>query len=116
MWRQDLAVDEGYIDRHSVYVAVIDRDAVGFVAVAQTGETEAELEHMWVLPAVMGQGAGRALLDRALRFCREEGIVYLLVASDPNAAGFYEKLGAVHHGRINSTPAPRTLPVLRFEI
>ena len=115
MWQKELTVTPQYIAQHPVYVAIYDGSIAGFVALT-VGGREAEIDHLWVLPEYMGKGIGRHLLQRALRHCASVGVEQLRVVSDPNAKEFYLRLGAVYRGQVDSTPAPRTLPVLYFNI
>lgn len=115
MWQEELTVTAQYVAMNPVYVAEYDNAIVGFVGLDVYG-TEAEIDHLWVLPKHMGQGFGQLLLQRALRHCALAGLKQLRVVSDPHAKGFYYRLGGIHRGEIDSTPAPRTLPVLYFNV
>ena len=74
---------------------------------------DCELEHFWVMPTHMGAGVGRALFEHAVERCRAIGSRRLWINADPNATGFYERMGARRVGEVPSTPAGRMLP--RFE-
>ena len=115
LWRRDLTVTPGFIDRHPVYHAVRRGRVVGFYAISGTGRVR-ELEHMWVHPRHMGAGVGRALFAHLVQRLQVMGVRRLDVASDPNAKGFYRRMGARQVGTIASTPAGRTLPLLRFTL
>lgn len=115
LWQKDLTVTPQYIDQNPVYVAEYNRHVAGFVALDMRG-VEAEIDHLWVLPKYMGLGIGRQLVYCALDHCKSRGVERLKVASDPNAAEFYCRLGAVHLHQVESTPAPRKLPVLQFDV
>ena len=115
MWRDDLTVTEEFIRNHIVYVAEDDSAIRGFYALSGGGATY-ELEHMWVEPGFMGRGVGRALLEHASGFLRAEGCTLLRIVSDPNAEGFYRRLGAVPAGRVPSRPEGRTLPLLELHL
>jgi GNAT superfamily N-acetyltransferase len=56
---------------------------------------------LFVLPDYEGQGVGGLLLDRALRWLRENGAtcVWLTTGPGTKAAGFYERRGWVATGR-----------------
>jgi ribosomal protein S18 acetylase RimI-like enzyme len=119
-WRDALTITPDYIEHHTVLVASTEsepRSVIGMCAL-EDHHDHWELAHLWVDPRAHGLGAGRALVKRALAIAarRRPGSV-VRVESDPNAAGFYRRLG----GReIGSVPAPmdgdpaRTLPV--FEL
>lgn len=75
-----------------------------------------EIAHPWVEPDAHGQGVGRMLGQRAVAEAARRGWTALEIVSDPHAAVFYARMGAVPAG---SVPAPmqgapdRTLPRLR---
>ena len=110
-WRADLTITASFIRRHPVYCAVANRRVVGFYALSRR-RTEFELEHMWVDPALMGRGIGKRLFTHALATARAAGGASLCIASDPNAEGFYLRLGARRVGAVPSSPQGRELPVL----
>ena len=53
-----------------------------------------DLLHLWVLPEAMGRGVGRSLFRHALERARILGFRELEIESDPNAEGFYRRIGA----------------------
>jgi ribosomal protein S18 acetylase RimI-like enzyme len=120
VWRDALAITPHYIETHTVLVASVEREpesVIGMCAL-EDHEDHWQLAHVWIDPRAHRLGAGRALVERALAIAarRRPGSV-VRVESDPNAAGFYRRLG----GReVGSVPAPmdgdpaRALPV--FEI
>ena len=67
-------------------------------------------------PARLGTGVGSALLGPLRTAVRVRGGESLIVASDPNARGFYEKHGAVYVGEAASSPRPRTIPVFELDL
>ena len=115
LWQRDLTVTPGFIARHPVYCAVHRGKAVGFYAISGTGSAR-ELEHMWVHPRYIGAGVGRALFAHLLRRLRTMKVRRLDVASDPNAEGFYRRMGARRVGVVASTPEGRLLPLLRLTL
>ena len=88
---------------------------VGFYALSG-GPPMMELEHCWVLPAVIGRGLGARLLDHAAATCRAMRGRTLRIASDPFAEGFYRRMGARPAGTVPSTPRGRTLPLLLLRV
>ena len=52
------------------------------------------LDHLWVRPSWIGQGVGGRLFRLAADCARELGAERLELGAEPNAVGFYEKLGA----------------------
>lgn len=77
----------------------------------------AELEDMWVEPDAMGHGHGRRLFDHATAIARSRGAAALELDADPNAVGFYERMGMERIGETPSTLIPgRSLPRMRLEL
>ena len=66
----------------------------------------------------MGQGLGAFLFHHALGHCRKRSASVLKIESDPNAAGFYEKMGAVKVGEHRSEVdgQVRILPILEMKL
>ena len=91
---------------------------VGFAIVEQTDPaTPAWLEDLWIEPHRMRGGIGTRLLQAALRVARDAGRSALEFESDPNAEGFYLRMGARRIGEQPSDfQAGRLLPVMRFDL
>jgi GNAT superfamily N-acetyltransferase len=104
------------IDRHEVWVLESSSgDPIGYHRVIP-GDP-AELEDLWVEPSSIGSGAGRRLFAHAVEIARSGGASALEIDADPNAVGFYERMGAVRIGETASKLIPgRVLPRLRFEV
>ena len=90
---------------------------MGFYAISLDKDI-AILEHLWVLPEFMGQSIGKPLFQHAIERCKEQGAYTLEIESDPNAQGFYERMGAQKVGEaIGEVDGQRrVLPVLEFTI
>ena len=72
------------------------------------------LDYLFVEPDCVGQGIGRALWQHALAVAARLGHGTLTVVADPNAAGFYRRMGAEPAGDQASDLEPEhILPVFR---
>jgi GNAT superfamily N-acetyltransferase len=115
-WQPQLTIEHGYLIEHRVLVAERADRLVGMCALEDRG-TWWSLEHVWVDPRSMGQGIGRALVQEALDLARVVRPGRVVAEADPNAAGFYRRMGA---SEIGFVPAPmpgapdRVLPVFEF--
>ena len=115
-WDPQLTILPGYLEMHDVWVVDLGGEIAGMCALEDRSDRW-NLEHVWVEPALHGQGVGRALVMHAVHeaWRRRREVVELL--SDPYATGFYERLGAQHVGDV---PAPmpgakdRVLPRYAF--
>ena len=115
-WRS-LQIDPTAITEGRVCVAVDAHDQpLGVVGCAFLGD-DVDLLHLFVEPGVLGRGIGRALFATATEWTRAQGRRTLLIASDPNAVGFYRRLGAVDAGWVPSEAIPgRVLPLLKYAV
>jgi|SRR6476659_5568880 len=100
-WKIDLTITPEFISEHEVFVALVDQKIAGCCALVLS-DSLAEIEHMWMRPEQMGSGIGRALFEHAKRRAEERGARVLELSADPNAEGFYARMGAE---RIGKTPA-----------
>jgi len=116
-WHDSLTVQPDFITTHETYSAVVENRTVGFYALGCKGD-RLDLQHLWVLPDAMGQGVGRSLFAHALERVRVLGFGLLEIESDPNADGFYQRMGARRIGTRVTTweGQPRELPVLVYEV
>jgi GNAT superfamily N-acetyltransferase len=80
------------------------------------GET-VDLDQMFVDPSAMRQGLGRAMFMSAVRLARKLGARRMTILADPNAAPFYERMGArfVRHAPSDAIPG-RTLPFYEYDL
>ena len=104
-------------------VVLIEADTpLGFYALDSSERSdEAEISLLFVEPAAIGRGIGRALWEHAVNKARGQGLRRLKVLSDPFALGFYRAVGATLSGKIRSPVrgpdgSERCLPVLHYEL
>lgn len=76
-----------------------------------------DLGQMFVDPAAMRSGVGRKLFEAIIALIAAQGATKLEILADPNAEGFYLRVGAKRVGDAPSESIPgRRLPLLEFEI
>jgi predicted N-acetyltransferase YhbS len=114
-WRSELTITAECLTRHRAWCAEAGEALIG-VCSLEEGAEGWELGFLWVEPGRHGLGVGRALTTRALQAARELRAEWAVrVVSDPNAVGFYDRLGARRAGEV-AAPMPgapaRMLPVL----
>lgn len=114
-WEADLTISPELISENHVYVAEADGEIRGFYALSVVGE-KAELEHMWVTPASIGTGIGKELFLDAMERAAALDVRDVEITADPNAAGFYKRMGATQIGETDSPidGQPRKLPRLKI--
>jgi GNAT superfamily N-acetyltransferase len=115
-WASDLTITPEFIRDNHVYVAEENGELQGFYALCVSGD-KAELEHMWVTPQRIGTGVGKELFLDAMEQAAKLNVGAVEISSDPNAAGFYKKMGARQIGEVDSPidGQDRKLPRLKIE-
>lgn len=112
-WQDDLTISRDFVRANPVYVAEHEGKLLGFYALAIRDE-KAALDHLWVMPEHIGSGIGKQLFLHAMQGAAGRNVTAVEISSDPNAAGFYRKMGAHQLGEDVSEiqGQPRTLPRL----
>ena len=117
-WESDLTVSPEFIRDNHVYVAEVNREVRGFYALCVGDEKEhkAELEHLWVSPDFIGTGIGKELFLDAMERAAALDVRDVELSADPNAAGFYTRMGATQIGEVDSPidGTERKLPRLKI--
>ena len=116
-WREALTITSASIERDETWLALRNDQAAGFYALHLENK-KLHLLHLWILPSSMGQGVGRSLFTHATVRGRELGFHEIEIESDPNAEGFYLRMGASRIGlQIRETQGHRRkLPVLIYQM
>ena len=114
-WAGQLTITPEFVSEHPTFVAREAGEMLGMAAI-ETDDLlrEATIVHLWVKPQAMGRRVGAALFVACEQAARLSRATRLKVESDPNAEGFYRKMGAIPVGSLaaNVRGMERWLPVL----
>jgi GNAT superfamily N-acetyltransferase len=115
-WGYDDAFMEACRDEVTIRPVDLERARLRVAVATETlgfhGIEGDELEWLFVAPAATGRGIGAALFADALDIAHHAGVKTLRIDADPNASGFYERMGARRIGETPSASIPgRVLPV-----
>ena len=115
IWSPQLTFTPKYFEENESWVAEDENKQIGFYTLQDKNEI-AWLENLWVLPEFIGKGIGKQLFLHALELARQRGYKTLQLEADPNARGFYEKMGMVKIGERQSEVdgQPRILPIMEI--
>jgi GNAT superfamily N-acetyltransferase len=115
-WKDDLTISEDFVTANPVFVAEKDDQILGFYALI-IRQDKAELDHLWVAPEYIGSGVGKELFIHAMQNAARRSVSEIEIVSDPNAEGFYRKMGAHRIGESASEidGQPRSLPRLTVD-
>ena len=110
-----LTITPDYLNQYQGYVLVKEGQLQGFASLQEQTPDEVALDMLFVAPEAMGQGVGQQLVEYVLGVAAAAGYRTMLVESDPNAAGFYAKMGGqlVGHRPVPTIPG-RELPLYRI--
>ena len=116
-WKHELTFSSDYFEENESWVAEMEQGPVGFYTLLER-EGNAWLGNLWVSPEFIGQGVGKRLFLHAQELSRQRGFVILRLEADPNAAGFYEKMGMKKIGERKSEieGQPRILPIMEIRL
>ena len=94
LWREDLTFTAEIIENNIVILLESDNEILGFYKLVLEDKI-ADLEHLWIKPSSIGKGVGKKLFLHAKEKAISLNAKTLTIKSDPNAEGFYAKMGAV---------------------
>lgn len=117
IWKPQLTFAPEYFEENESWVAEADEISIGFYTL-QDKNGNAWIENLWVLPECIGQGIGKQLFLHAVELIRQRGYKTLHLEADPNAVGFYEKMGMYKIGERQSEieGQPRCLPIMEMTL
>lgn len=124
VWKDELTITPEYIGKNAVFAARTEEGIAGYCSLVHVeqdfhaGKVFVHkgdwLEHIFIRPAYIKKGIGIRLMGFVKAHCRQNGIQLLSIFSDPNAAGFYDHLGALCLGEYPSSIEGRN--VLLYEL
>jgi ribosomal protein S18 acetylase RimI-like enzyme len=117
IWKPQLTCSPEYVEKNESWVAEAKGVPIAFYTL-QEKDGNAWIENLWVLPEFIGKGAGKKLFQHAKKLSRQRNYKTLQLEADPNAAGFYEKMGMYKIGARHSQVEgqPRILPIMEMKL
>ena len=100
---------------NEVYVAEADEQAIAWTALIRKGEL-LWLDDLWVEPAWIGQGIGARLFRHAVERARQLGGKRLEWEAEPNAVGFYQRMGGRYLRESEPSEWGRVLAVMGIDL
>ena len=116
-WLDELSaffeVNEDYVVKGWIRLVLLDGEVIGFYGFELEELGKLKLDHLWLLPDFIGGGIGRTVWLEVLAHAKREGFESFVLDSDPDAAGFYERMGAEKIGEVWNDFQQVNLPVMR---
>jgi GNAT superfamily N-acetyltransferase len=117
IWTPQLTFTPKYFEENESWVAVDGNRQIGFYTLLDRSGI-AWIGNLWVLPEYIGKGIGKQLFIHALELAYQRGYKTLQLEADPNALGFYKKMGMHQIGERRSEVdgEPRILPIMEMTL
>ena len=117
LWLPQLTFTPEYFEENESWVMEHDGSPIAFSTV-QERDGNFWIENMWVSPEYMGKGIGKKLFTHAVNLARQRGYKTLQLEADPNAVGFYEKMGLqiIGEHQYELDGQPRILPLMETKL
>ncbi|HVC74975.1 MAG TPA: GNAT family N-acetyltransferase [Candidatus Micrarchaeaceae archaeon] len=112
--RPSLTVTPGYLEANDCWVAEVDGKTVGWFSLVAIPDGFL-LDNFFLLPAHIGSGVGRLMWEEAVQRAQDQGAKRMTLEADPNAAGFYDRMGARLTGIVTAPDTGRELPTYEIE-
>lgn len=112
LWADELTVPEEYIDEFETYKVVVEGEIVGYYSFIHTDPDTILLDNMFVLPAYIGKGYGRTMMEHFLLRVEELGMHKIILDADPHAEKFYQRFGFEVIEKYESSVKGRYIPVM----
>jgi len=114
--REELTLTPSDLANGQVAIAFADAEMVGVAHLRIEGE-RAHLDKLFIEPSMIGHGIGNQMFDQVRDQSALAGAQEIHVTSDPQAVGFYEKLGFKRIGQEPSGSIPgRVLPLMSLPV
>jgi len=114
MWSEVLTISKEYIATKSVYKLVVNNEIVGYYSFFHESEETIELDNLFVWPDFIGKGFGQILMKDFLLRLENSGIKKVVLDAEPKAEKFYEKIGFVKVGEMETSIKDRLLPKMEL--
>lgn len=114
-WESELTITAYYLNNFNVYKLLEEDLLVGYYSWCGKPPL-ALLDNLFVHPDHLKKGYGKLLMENAVKQLGVYNFKKIRLNSDPNAEGFYLKLGFNRIGELESTIPGRFLPIMEMEI
>lgn len=117
IWTPQLTFNADYFEANESWVAMDDEGPIAFYTLLDH-HGAAWIENLFVMPEFIGLGIGKHLFRHACKTARERAYKTIQLEADPNAVGFYERMGmhkiSERHSEVDGQP--RILPIMEMNL
>jgi GNAT superfamily N-acetyltransferase len=110
-WVEHGGFSDEALGGRDIHVAEVDGQLVGWAATVRKGDI-CWLDDLWIDPPWIGKGIGSQLWRHVAALASAQGAARLEWEAEPNAIGFYEKMGGRYLRDSDSNEWGRVLPIM----
>lgn len=113
-FKNSYQVTEEFIKKNPTFILHENGRIIGFYAllIYHKGST---LEFFYIKPQYIGKGYGKKMWNHLTNYCKENSINDFTLVTSPQAKEFYEKMGAIPIGEVESLlKKGRKIPILKY--
>jgi GNAT superfamily N-acetyltransferase len=114
-WAASLDLSPGRLGAAHAFVAEAEGRAIGWAEALPPEGGICVLEHLWVEPSSIRRGVGSRLFRHAAGRARDLGATAMEWEAEPNALGFYARMGG-SPARTATSEWGRRLPIMRISL
>ncbi|WP_264525567.1 GNAT family N-acetyltransferase [Flavobacterium sp. N502536] len=115
-WEVNLTISPDYIREHDVFKLVKNEVIVGYYSYLFKEDKTVKMDNLFILPEYIGKGFGKYLFLDFLNRMKEAGVRIIQLDSEPNAEGFYSKMGFVKIGAFETSIKNRFMPIMEMKL
>ncbi|MBU3143801.1 GNAT family N-acetyltransferase [Clostridium sp. CF012] len=109
-------VTEEFIRKNPTFIIYENDKIVGFYTILIKPEGNS-IEYFYIEPQCIGKGYGKKMWDHLANYCKAHSIKDFTLVTSPQAKEFYEKMGAIQIGEVESTlKKGRKIPKLKCNL
>ena len=106
-------VTEEFIRKNPTFILYECHKIIGFYSLLINPQ-ESTIEYFYIQPEYIGKGYGKKMWNHLANYCKAHNINELTLVTSPQAKEFYEKMGAIQIGEVESIlKKDRLIPLLK---
>jgi ribosomal protein S18 acetylase RimI-like enzyme len=115
-WSPFLTISEEYIQTNSVYKLTQDNHIIGYYSYFNNEDNSITLDNLFITPKFIRIGLGKLLMDDFINRMKNTICKKIILHADPNAEGFYQKLGFQKTGEFQTSIKNRIMPIMEMNL
>jgi GNAT superfamily N-acetyltransferase len=113
-WKNELTISPEYIEKHETYKLLIGEEIIGYYSFWKMDDNTLKLDDIFLLPEYIGKGYGTILMLDCIDKSKLLQAKRIILDAEPNAEGFYKRLGFETYNRLESSIKGRLLPQMEL--